>query len=288
MTHADQFESQRGLIFSIAYRMLGSAVEAEDMVQETYLRYQAVPYDQVDSHRALLTTIVTRLCLNQMELARVKRETYLGPWLPEPLATDSDAALMPAQRASLDETISMAFLILLESLTPAERAVFLLREVFDYGYDEIASILGKEEAACRQLFSRAKRRIAEQRPRFQATPETHRALLDRFHQAIRDGDLDGLMAVLAQDVTLWADGGGKRRGAAIHPVHGREAAARFLMASTRLPDQAFTGAIERVNGEPALVIRAGGQALVVVFVSAQGDTISEVRAIGNPDKLRAL
>src|SRR4051812_32404642 len=156
-----EFESYRPLMFAVAYRMLGSAMEAEDIVQETYLRYSAVPPASIASHKAFLSTIVTRLCINHLQSARTQRETYIGPWLPEPLVTESNPYLMPADETLLHESISMAFLVLLEQLTPFERAVFLLREVFQYEYAEIAEITGKEEAACRQLFSRAGKHIAE-------------------------------------------------------------------------------------------------------------------------------
>src|SRR5438552_9670937 len=154
---AKQFEAYRPLMFSIAYRMLGSVTEAEDIVQEAYLRYQATPTDEIVSHKAFLSTIVTRLCLNQLQSARAQREAYIGPWLPEPVLTGVDERFAPMQQAELHESLALAFLVLLEQLTPVERAVFLLREVFDYDYAEIAAIVGKSEAACRQLFSRAKR-----------------------------------------------------------------------------------------------------------------------------------
>src|SRR5438067_1947267 len=152
-----RFEAYRPLMFGIAYRMLGSATEAEDVVQEAYLRYRSVPPHTIGSHKALLSTIVTRICLNQLQSAHSQRETYIGPWLPEPVTTDTDPRLIPGDKAILDESISMAFLVLLEELTPLERAVFLLREVFEYEYPEIAEIIGKEEAGCRQLFSRARK-----------------------------------------------------------------------------------------------------------------------------------
>ena len=183
----EQFEAHRPLLFSIAYRMLGSATEAEDIMQEAYLRYHAVSPEAIHSPKAFLSTLVIRLCLNQLESARAKREVYVGPWLPEPVLTGAgDVTALnapvpsPSQHAELHESISLAFLVLLEQLTPVERAVFLLREVFDYKYAEIAEILEKDETACRQLFSRAKKHIAEHRPRFKSTPEKHRQLLSQF------------------------------------------------------------------------------------------------------------
>src|SRR3954466_16146302 len=206
---ARQFEAYRPLMFSIAYRMLGSVTEAEDIVQEAYLRYQATPTDEIVSHKAFLSTIVTRLCLNQLQSARAQREAYIGPWLPEPVLTGVDERFAPLQQAELHESLALAFLVLLEQLTPLERAVFLLREVFDYDYAEIAAIVGKAEAACRQLLRRAKQHIADHRPRFKPTPEAHRQILTHFLQAVGSGELAGLLAMLADDVELWADGGGK-------------------------------------------------------------------------------
>lgn len=285
---AEAFETYRPLMFAIAYRMLGSAMEAEDVVQETYLRYQAVSPELIQSPRALLTTIVTRLCLNQLQSARVQRETYIGPWLPEPLLGMGDESPTPADRLLLHESLSMAFLVLLEQLTPLERAVFLLREVFDYEYAEIGAIVGKEDATCRQLFSRAKKHIAAHRPRFAPDRAAHRRLLDRFLQAVSGGDMAGLIGLLAEDVTMWADGGGKARGAATRPLHGREAVARFVLASTRLPPEAYYVEITDVNGEPALILRTSQRVLGVLFVATDGNQIQQVFAIANPDKLHRL
>src|SRR2546421_7090558 len=174
----ESFESYRPYLFSIAYRMLGSAMDAEDMVQETYLRYQSTPKDDIRSLKAFLTTILTRLCMDQLQLARRKREVYVGPWLPEPiLTTTTPASEDPAERVEREESISLAFLALLEELQPFERAVFLLREVFEYAFAEIASMLDKSEAACRRSFSRAKKHLSEHRPRLPPSPQTHRQLL---------------------------------------------------------------------------------------------------------------
>jgi len=285
MTDEQGFEAYRPLMMSIAYRMLGSMTEAEDIVQEAYIRYQGAAPEQVWSHRAYLSTIVTRLCLNQLQSARSKRETYIGPWLPEPVLTQPDDHLDPARQAERHESISIAFLTLLEELTPVERAVFLLREVFDFDYVEIGEIVGREEAACRQMFSRAKKHIAAHRSRFKPDPEAHRRMLDRFSEAVGSGDLDGLMALLAEDVTMWTDGGGKARGAALHPLKGREAVARFVLGSTRLLIGPFAPWIGEVNGEPALIVREEGEARIVLVITSDGKQIGEVRVIGNPDKL---
>ncbi len=194
--------------------------------------------------------MVTRLCLNRLELAQHQRETYIGPWLPEPILTDPEA-LDAAQRTELDESLSMAFLVLLEQLTPLERAVFLLRQVFDYDYAEIAEMVDSAETACRQVFSRAKKHISENRPRFKPNPEKHRGMLEQFIAAVSHGELDGLLALLSEDVTLWADGGGKVRGAALQPLHGREAVARFVIASPYLAGGSLEPRIVEMNeGHP--------------------------------------
>jgi RNA polymerase sigma-70 factor (ECF subfamily) len=221
-------------MFSIAYRMLGSATEAEDILQEAYLRHLAVAPDTIRAPKAFLSTVVTRLCLNQLQSARVQRETYIGPWLPEPIFTDTDERADPQRQAEMQDSISFAFLMLLEELTPLERAVFLLRETFDYEYNDIAEIVGKEPATCRQVFSRAKKHVAGAKPRFTPAPEAHRRLLSQFMQAAGSGDLEGLTALLSELVTMWADGGGRARGAAIHPMHGRQAVVQFVLPSTRL------------------------------------------------------
>ncbi len=283
----DEFERHRPMMFSIAYRMLGSVTEAEDIVQNAYLRYRQMPAGSIASPKALLSTVVTRLCLNHLEAAHVQRESYLGPWLPEPLLTEDDAS-SPTSQAEMLESISMAFLVLLERLTPVERAVFLLREVFDYPYPEIAAIIGKEEVSCRQLFSRAKKFIASQRPRFTPSSEHHEQLLHHFIEAVEEGDLDGLTELLAEDVTLWTDGGGKVRGAATRALHGQEPVARFVIASQRLLEGAFTAEITQVNREPAIVIRVDGHPFSVVSITIAQQHVTDIRVIGNPEKLRHL
>ncbi len=223
----ETFESYRPYLFSIAYRMLGSAMDAEDMVQETYLRYQSTPKDDIRSLKAYLSTILIRLCMDQLQLARRKREQYVGPWLPEPILTADTAEVGdPQERVDKHESISLAFLVLLEQLQPFERAVFLMREVFEYDFAEIATMLGKSEAACRRSFSRAKLHLREHRPRFGASAETHRQLLSGYFQAIETGEMIPLMNLLSENVTLWADGGGKVKGAATRPLTGREAVIR--------------------------------------------------------------
>jgi RNA polymerase sigma-70 factor, ECF subfamily len=283
----DQFEKYRPLMFSIAYRMLGSITEAEDMLQNAYLRYRQKPAGSIDSPRAFLSTVVTRLCLNHLQAARVQRESYMGPWLPEPLLTEDDPE-SPTRQAEMLESISMAFLVLLERLTPMERAVFLLREVFDYPYPEIAAIVGKEEASCRQILSRAKKFIADQRPRFTPSTEHHHQLLQQFIGAIEEGDLDGLTQLLTSDVTLSTDGGGRVRGAATRTIHVQEAVARFIIASLRYIQAGYTMEFTQVNGEPAILLRVDGHPFSVVSMTIEQQHVVDIRVIANPEKLRHL
>ena len=275
------FESHRSLLFAIAYRMLGSATDAEDILQEAYLRFMSTPQAEIRSPKALLSTIVTRLCLDQLKSARVKRESYVGPWLPEPIHT-ADAVV--SERVEQYESISLAFLVLLESLNPLERAVFLLREVFDYDYNEIAQMVDKSEVNCRQIYHRAQEYVRAHRPRFQATPEAHRKLLDSFIQAVGTGDLPGLTSLLAEGITVWSDGGGKVR-AATRPVQGRDAVARFILGISRHAPAGLIGAVEEINGTPAIVLRAGRQVNTVLVVESDGEQIHTLRFMVNPDKL---
>jgi RNA polymerase sigma-70 factor (ECF subfamily) len=287
----DEFEQYRPLLFAIAYRMTGSAMDAEDLVQEAYVRYQAVPEAEIETPKAYLTTIVTRLALNQLSSARVQRETYLGPWLPEPIASAEAAVPPDPARITGDyDSISLAFLVLLENLTPAERAVFILREVFEYPYDEIAAILDKSEAACRKLFSRAKVYVTANRPRFQAEPDEHLRLLELFITSTTEGDLDGLTNLLAEDAMMWADGGGKARGAATRPLLGRERVAQFLIGvAARFTPMGAQVNIALVNGRPALVVHdAQNEPAFVVAIETGEGKIQKIWAIANPDKLHGV
>ena len=244
--------------------MVSSVSDAEDIVKDAYLRYIATPRESIQSPRAFLTTIVTRLCLNHLQSARMRREAYVGPWLPEPLRTDvasaPDAFNHVADRVEDDDSISMAFLLLLERLTPVARAVFLLREVFDYEYKEIAEIVERDEAACRQIFSRARKELASGQRRFIAEPAAHERILRGFMQAVNRGDMDGLTELLSEDVELWADGGGKVRGAATRPIYGNEPVATFLIASRRFVAEGATSfEIASINGEPGIILREHGK-----------------------------
>ncbi len=283
----ESFETYRSYLFAFAYRMLGSAMDAEDMVQETYLRKQTTPPETINLLKAFLTTILVRLCMDQLHLARRKRETYVGPWLPEPIITaDAPELTNVEKRVDEEESISLAFLVLLEQLQPIERAVFLMREVFEYDYAEIATFLDKSEVTCRQALSRAKKHLAEYRPRFLASPQTHRQLLTGFLQAVRAGEMTTLMNLLAEDVTIWADGGGKVKGAATRPIAGREAVARFSLGATRrfLPEGSRVDLAE-VNRQPALIIRAGDRAYLVLTIEVEAERIRTVRIVANPEKL---
>jgi RNA polymerase sigma-70 factor (ECF subfamily) len=286
----ESFETYQSYLLALAYRMLGSVMDAEDMVQETYIRYSTTLPETIVSLKAYLTTILTRLCMDQLHLARRQREQYLGPWLPEPIATADDPELARVEeRVDKEESISLAFLILLEHLQPIERAVFLLREVFEYDYTEIATFLGKSEVACRQSFSRAKKHLDDHRPRFPASPETQKQLLTGFLRAIQAGEMTPLMNLLSEDVTFWGDGGGKAKGAATHPITGRMAVAAFFLETeavfrSSLPEGSRAELAE-VNGQLALVTRAGGRAYAVLTIEAEGQLIRAIRVVANPEKL---
>ena len=285
----ESFETYRPYLFSIAYRMLGSAMDAEDMVQETYLRAQATPPETITSLKAFLTTIITRLCVDQLNLARRKRELYVGPWLPEPIITAATPEQAdPQERVDTEETISLAFLMLLEQLQPFERAVFLLHEVFEYGFVEIATLLGKSEVACRKSFSRAKKHLSEHRPRFPPSPQTHRRLLTGYFQAVQTGEMTALKNLLAEEVTLWADAGGKVKQAALRPIVGRDAVARFSLGTTRFLPENYRVEMAEVNGQAAVIIRIDGQAFFVLTIEVEADQIKAVRIIANPEKLARI
>jgi RNA polymerase sigma-70 factor (ECF subfamily) len=272
----------RDLAFSVAYRMLGSVAEAEDVAQEALLRLHGA--EDVERPAAFVTTAATRLAIDVLRSARVRREAYPGSWLPEPLVEDEAAA-----RVEGEEAVSLAFLLLLERLGPDERAVLVLRESFDYPFAEIAEIVGKSEANCRQILARARRRIADERPRFDPDPRERRALAARFLAAARDGDMDGLVAMLAPDAVLVGDGGGKAR-AIPAPMHGAERIARAIAQFFRLAvEWGLTLEPAVVNGQPGFRAVAPDGALVsVASVDVAGGAVQRLLSVVNPDKLGHL
>ncbi|HEY8407593.1 MAG TPA: RNA polymerase sigma-70 factor [Gaiellaceae bacterium] len=274
----------RPLLFSIAYRMLGSVGDAEDVVQEALLRYDQA--EGVESPKAWLTSVVTRLAIDQLRSARARRETYVGEWLPEPLVNGDDD---PAAHAEQADTLSMAFLLLLERLTPVERAVFLLHDVFAYRYDEIADLIGRSEANCRQLGVRARRHVEAEKPRFEASRHERDELAARFFAAVQDGDVDELVGMLAADAVVVGDGGGKAPQWAT-PIVGPERIAK-LLAGTGMQMRRHGMRLERrhVNGQPGAVLRmANGDVAVVWTVEIADGAVQALRSVINPDKLRHL
>jgi RNA polymerase sigma-70 factor (TIGR02957 family) len=286
----EAFEELRPRALAIAYRMLGSVSEAEDVVQEAYLRLHRAEQEgeRIESPRAYLSTVVTRLAIDQLRSARAKRETYVGEWLPEPLLADPEAD--PARHAEVADTLSLAFLVLLESLSPEQRAVFLLREVFDYPYDRIAEIVGKSEDNVRQLAVRARRHVEERRVRFDASREQREQLADRFFAATQEGDLPALEALLAEDVELHGDGGGKVPALA-QALFGRSRVARTLRNWARTGSRLGGWRVRRVdvNGQPgAMLLDGEGRLFAVMSVDVADGQIQGIRSIVNPDKLGHL
>ena len=286
---SDIYEKLRPLMFSIAYRMLGSASEAEDIVQEAYLRfYRDTAHGAViKSPKAFLTTVTTRLAIDTLRSARVRRETYVGPWLPEPLLTPEESD--PAAHAEMNESLSLAFLLLLQTLSPVERAIFLLREVFDYGYDEIAAIVQKSEENCRQIFARAKKRIDAGKPRFDVSQKDQQELATRFFDAVGQGDLAGFVSFLAADVAFYGDGGGKAH-AYRQPIFGRDRVALVLKSLFRTARALnLTYRLALVNGQPAaLSFDSAGGLISVLVLDIMDGAVHAVRSIVNPDKLAHL
>jgi len=277
------FDQYRGLLFSIAYRMLGTVADAEDMLQETFIRWQQSSDDDIRSPRAFLVTIISRLCMNHLQSARVQREQYVGEWLPEPLVTGPRSD--PLTALKIDESLSMAFLVLLERLTPVERAVFLLHEVFNYKHTEIAETLGQSEANCRQILRRARQHVGDVGRRFKASAEERNDLLERFLQATRKGEIDGLIALLSRDVVLYSDGGGK--GIAVPKrIHGAERVARGIMGGLRttVPKDLVVRAAQ-INGERGLVGYLNGKPFSVLTLHLNDGRIQAIYIVTNPEKL---
>jgi RNA polymerase sigma-70 factor (ECF subfamily) len=278
------YDELRPLLFSVAYRMTGSVADAEDIVQEAFLRYERSAPSEVESPKAYLSTVVTRLAIDHLRSARVQREQYVGDWLPEPLVADR-----PPDPAETADSLSLAFLVVLETLSPVERAVFLLREVFGYEYDEIARIVAKSEANCRQIAVRSRRHVDARRPRFEASRAQRDELAGRFFAACSDGDTEGLVELLARDAVVYGDGGGKAPQLA-QAVHGAERAARLLAGWFALASE--LGADVRrvaVNGQPGVVLQsAAGEVASVLALDIADGQVQAVRSIVNPDKLRHL
>ena len=285
MSEVEVFMAHRPLLFGLAYRMLGSVMDAEDIVQEAFLRWRQVASATVETPRSYLTTVVTRLCIDHLRSARVRREQYVGPWLPEPLVGVQQEN--SAGDDALAESLSLAFLVLLESLTPVERAVFLLHEVFGYSFEETATVVGKSAANCRQIARRARRRVDERRPRFDASPAHRERVLGRFVQACTTGDMAGLLALLADDATLWSDGGGKTV-AARRPIRGATNVARFLLGILAKAPPGLMARLAPVNGQPGFIVEVDGHLNNVTVLDIADGRIQAVRIVANPDKLRRL
>jgi RNA polymerase sigma-70 factor, ECF subfamily len=288
--HEDEaYQELRPLLFSIAYRMVGSVSEAEDLVQEAFLRFHRAVASgaEVDSARAYLSTVTTRLAIDHLRSARVRRERYVGAWLPEPLLTDTGPG--PAGHAETADTLSMAFLVLLERLSPVQRAVFLLHDVFGYPYGEIARLVDRSEDNCRQIAARARRHVEAGRPRFEASRRQREELASRFYAAVEQGDTEGLVGLLAEDAVMYGDGGGKAPALAA-PVAGGRRVARLLRGLARRGQAVgmrFRPA--EINGHPGLLVfDPQGRVLSVLVLDIADDRVQAVRSVVNPDKLRHL
>jgi RNA polymerase sigma factor (sigma-70 family) len=301
------FAEHRGFLVGVAYRILGRVADAEDVVQEAWLRWTRADPAEIRDPRAFLIRVVTRLAIDRLRRIRARREEYVGPWLPEPLLTDSD----PSDHVELAESVSIALMVVLEALSPLERAVFVLRDVFDLPYAAVAEVVGRREAAVRQLAARARAHVQDRRPRYRSDPQTRRQVTERFLAACATGDVDALLAVLAPDVTLVADSGGKARAPRV-PLHGAPAIARFLRAVTQ-PETlarflasigtagasgtaggeedaagAFGARIAEVNGGPGILATVGGRVVAVLTVYVADDRVQTIHLVANPEKLARL
>ncbi|GAA0237805.1 RNA polymerase sigma-70 factor [Actinomadura nitritigenes] len=287
---SDVFEEHRNLLFAVAYRMLGTAADAEDAVQDAWIRWSAADRSDVQDPKAYLVRITTNVALDRLRSARAQRETYVGPWLPEPMLTSPDVA---AEGAELSESVSMAMLVVLETLSPLERAVFVLKEVFGYPYAEIARALDRTETSVRQLGTRARKHVEARRPRFEAGGAERRAATERFLDAVVGGDINRLMETLAPDVTLWTDGGGKVR-APRKIVHGADLIARFFATITTRPYEGVDPRDWRlrrveINGGPAVVVDGPDGPISAISATVGDDgRVRDIQLVANPDKLRAI
>ncbi len=280
MSAVDAFERERSRLFGLAYRMTGSVMDADDIVQDAYLRWQGVDADRVETPAAFLTTVTTRLSIDRLRSAQRKRETYVGPWLPEPIVTEND----PARVVEVDETITLSFLAVLERLNPVDRAVFLLREVFGTSYDEIARVVDRSETACRQIARRARERVRNERPRFELPSARTDELVAAFGAALLSGDPEQLSALLADDVVHVSDGGADHH-AARRPVVGAANVARFMVnLAKRFPSHGEIEVLE-ANGDPAFLALVDGEPVTLVALGFDRDLVRRVSAVVNPDKL---
>jgi len=281
------FEEHRALLFSVAYRMLGSVAEAEDVLQETFIRWQRARSsgEEIRSPKAFLVTVASRLCINHLESARSRREEYVGEWLPEPLVTQEEGT---ARQIEVDESVSMALLLMLERLTPSERAVFLLHEVFDYRHAEIAEALGVTEASCRQLLRRARRHVRLSRPRFRAPATEHSELLERFARAAGNGDMDQLVSLLSGSVVMHTDGGGNASALRL-PIHGPERVAQASVHGLRrLLALGVRQRVVQINGRAGIVSYVDGRPQSVFTIEEKDGRIEAIYVVTNPEKLGHL
>ncbi|QIP87901.1 RNA polymerase sigma-70 factor [Streptomyces sp. Tu 2975] len=279
----DTFVAHRNLLFTVAYEMLGSAADAEDVLQETWLRWVKVDLEQVRDQRAYLVRITTRQALNRLRTMKRRKEAYVGPWLPEPLLTAPDVA----EDVELAESVSMAMMLVLETLSPTERAVFVLREAFDVGYDEIAAAVGKSPAAVRQIAHRARRHVDARRPRQAVTPGQTRAALESFRRALETGDPQELLGVLAPDIVLMSDGGGIKQ-AALRPIIGADKVTRFMMGGLGKNERPITVSPTVVNGSPALLVHLDGEIDGIMAISVEDDRVTGLYYVRNPEKLNRV
>ena len=280
---AELFERYRARLFGIAYRMLGSVDDANDLVQEAYLRWHQADVAEIRAPEGWLVAVMTRLSIDRLRRAETERERYVGHWLPEPIATGARDA--PDRNVELASDLSMAFLVLLERLAPEERAAFLLREVLDADYGEIARVLEKSESACRQMVHRARTRVREERPRFAVASETKERLVRHFLSALEAGDQATLLAVVAEDATFVSDGGG-RVSSVRNVIRGADRVVRLLLGLERKYDGVLTHRVEWLNGEPALVSRAGDHLVCTTSIAIEGERVVGFYRVLNPDKLR--
>lgn len=285
MTTESLFETHRSRLFGLAYKLLGSRSDAEDVVQDAWLRWRQADRSAIRDAEAWLVTATTRLGIDRLRLARTERAAYTGPWLPEPLSVDESPT--PERGAEIAEQVSLAFLSMLERLGPEERAAFLLKEVFDYDYAQVAELIGHSEANCRQMVHRARMRVQAERPRFAVAPEKHRSLLERFMHAAQGGDRDAIVRLLDANAQLVSDGGGKVN-ATIRPLHGAERIAQLYWAIARRANGALDWRLGHVNGEPALLRLYEGRLLSVTTITVDGDRITGILTVLNPDKLEGL